>query len=97
MDLAAEYGARLTIESEKPFARANVKWNLNIMAEVRDRGFGVGTHCDIGFNDPPLTVEQFAAEFQENKSLQSLQEQGTLTWATQRQVYEAYGDWKLRG
>jgi hypothetical protein len=69
MDLAAEYGARLTIESEKPFARANVKWNLNIMAEVRDRGFGVGTHCDIGFNDPPLTVEQFAAEFQENKSL----------------------------
>ncbi len=69
MDLAAEYGALLTIESEKPFARANAKWNLNIMAEVRDRGFGVGTHCDIGFNDPPLSVEQFAAEFTENKSL----------------------------
>ncbi|MGB7539114.1 MAG: hypothetical protein WBM17_11295 [Anaerolineales bacterium] len=69
MDLAAEYGALLTIESEKPFARANTKWNLNIMAEVRDRGFGVGTHCDIGFTDPPLSVEQFAAEFAENKSL----------------------------
>ncbi len=69
MDLAAEYGALLTIESEKSFARANAKWNLNIMAEVRDRGFGVGTHCDIGFNDPPLSVEQFAAEFTENKSL----------------------------
>jgi hypothetical protein len=69
MDLAAEYGALLTVESEKPFARANAKWNLNIMAEIRDRGFGVGTHCDIGFNEPPMSVEAFAVMFTENKSL----------------------------
>jgi hypothetical protein len=69
MDLAAEYGALLTFESEKPFARANTKWNLNIMAEVRDRGFGVGTHCDIGYNEPSMTVAEYAALFVENKSL----------------------------
>ncbi|OGO20634.1 MAG: hypothetical protein A2Z14_06080 [Chloroflexi bacterium RBG_16_48_8] len=69
MDLAEEYGALLTIESEKPFARANTKWNLNIMAEIRDRGFGVGTHCDIGYKEPPISVEKFAAMFTENKSL----------------------------
>jgi len=69
MDLADEYGAILTFESEKPFARANALWNLNIMAEVRDRGFGVGTHCDIGFNEPPMAVDKFAAMFAENKSL----------------------------
>jgi hypothetical protein len=69
MDLAQEYGAILTIESEKPFARANTIWNVNIMAEIRDRGFGVGTHCDIGFNEPPMPVNQFSAMFAENKAL----------------------------
>jgi hypothetical protein len=69
MDLAQEYDAILTIESEKPFARANAYWHLNIMAEIRDRGFGVGTHCDIGFNEPAMTVDEFAAMFKENKSL----------------------------
>ncbi|MBA4379511.1 MAG: hypothetical protein C0393_02295 [Anaerolinea sp.] len=69
MDLAEEYGAILTIESEKPFARGNTLWGVNIMAEVRDRGFGVGTHCDIGFNEPPMAVDKFAAMFAENKSL----------------------------
>jgi hypothetical protein len=69
MDLAEEYGALLTIESEKPFARANTLWNLNIMVEIRDRGFGVGTHCDIGFNDSPMSVQQFSEMFIENKSL----------------------------
>jgi hypothetical protein len=68
MDLAGEYNALLTIESEKPFARANANWNLNIMAEVRDRGFGVGTHCDIGFNEPRMSIEEFAAMFAENKA-----------------------------
>jgi len=36
---------------------------------VSERGFGVGTHCDIGYNDPPMSVEQYAALFVENKSL----------------------------
>jgi hypothetical protein len=69
MNLAEEYSALLTIESEKPFARANTIWNLNIMAEISDRGFGVGTHCDIGFNEPSSSVEKFAAMFTQNKSL----------------------------
>jgi hypothetical protein len=69
MDLAEEYGAILTIESEKPFARGNTLWGVNIMAEVRDRGFGVGTHCDIGFNEPEMSVAQFARMFVENKTL----------------------------
>jgi hypothetical protein len=69
MDLAEEYGAILTIESEKPFARANTTWNLNIMAEIQQRGFGVGTHCDIGYNEPAMSVDQFAAMFTENKAL----------------------------
>ncbi len=69
MDLAEEYGALLTIESEKPFARANTLWNLNMMAEIRDRGFGVGTHCDIGYKSAPMPVEQYAQMFRENKQL----------------------------
>ena len=69
MDLAGEYGALITIESEKPFARGNTLWGVNIMGEVSERGFGVGTHCDIGYNDPPMSVEQYAALFVENKSL----------------------------
>lgn len=69
MDLAAEYGALLTIESEKPFARANTQWQLNLMAEIRDRGFGVGTHCDIGYKEPLMPPEQYARLFVENKTL----------------------------
>ncbi len=69
MDLAEEYGAILTIESEKPFAIANTKWGIDIMAEIRDRGFGVGTHCDIGFNSPLMSVDEFAALFAANKTL----------------------------
>ncbi|MEK9156956.1 MAG: hypothetical protein AAB448_02375 [Patescibacteria group bacterium] len=69
MDLADEYKASLTIESEKPFARANVNWGVNIMKEILDRGHGVGTHCDIGFNKTATSVTAFAAEFKENKSL----------------------------
>jgi hypothetical protein len=69
MDLASEYGAVLTIESEQPFARANTIWNLNMMAEIRDRGFGVGTHCDFGFKDGLMPVEEFAANFRANKQL----------------------------
>jgi len=69
MDLADEYGAKLTIESEQPFARANTKWNLNIMAEIQNRGHGIGTHCDFGFRDALMPVEQYAQNFRENKAL----------------------------
>lgn len=69
MDLADEYGARLTIESERPFAIANTKWSRNFMAEILARGHGVGTHCDFGFRSERMPVEQYARFFSENKSL----------------------------
>ncbi|MDP2624721.1 MAG: hypothetical protein Q8P27_00880, partial [Candidatus Peregrinibacteria bacterium] len=69
MDLAEEYGAILTIESEKPFARANVIWEYNIMEEIMNRGHGVGTHCDIGAQETDMSVEEFTELFKENKEL----------------------------
>jgi hypothetical protein len=70
MDLAEEYGAILTIESEKPFAKASNIWGVNIMKEVLDRGHGVGTHCDLGGpNNKKETVEQLTEEMKENKEL----------------------------
>ncbi len=69
MDMADEYSALLTIESEKPFAIANDKWNKNFLQQILERGHGVGTHCDIGYNEPHMSVSEFAAMFTENKSL----------------------------
>lgn len=68
MDLFDKYGAKLTIESEKPFARANAKWEMNILKEVVERGHGVGTHCDIGFREL-WTAEELAIAVKENKEL----------------------------
>jgi len=68
MDLADEYDAILTIESEKPFARANTIWDHNIMAEIVERGHGVGTHCDIGATEL-MEYEDFVAALSENKEL----------------------------
>ena len=73
MDLAEAEDGILTIESEKPFAKGNTIWDVNIMKEILDRGHGVGTHCDLGF-DPSkkgaeLTVDELAQKMEENKSL----------------------------
>jgi hypothetical protein len=64
-----EYGAKLTIESEKPFARANHVWGINFLEEVVNLGHGVGTHCDFGVNEPEMSVEQYARFYRENKRL----------------------------
>ncbi|MGE3695297.1 MAG: hypothetical protein AB7H85_08780 [Dehalococcoidia bacterium] len=69
MDLFEEYGARMTVESEKPFARASVTWDVNVLAELVARGHGVGTHCDIGFREDLMPVEDFAGLLKENKDL----------------------------
>lgn len=69
MDLADEYDAKLTIESEQPFAIANVTWNRNFMAEIMTRGHGVGTHCDFGFHEKLMPVERYSRFFAENKAL----------------------------
>jgi hypothetical protein len=69
MDLADEYGAILTIESEQPFAIANQTWDRNFMAEIMARGHGVGTHCDFGYHEELMTVEHYSLFFAENKAL----------------------------
>jgi hypothetical protein len=61
MDLAEEYGAILTVETEQPFAEANVKWDRNVMQEILDRGHGVGSHCDRG-GSKAITLEQLTEE-----------------------------------
>ncbi len=70
MDLFDEYGAKMTIESEQSFAKANVNWDLNFLKEVVDRGHGVGTHADFGAHEEPaLSVEELIQKFKENKAL----------------------------
>ncbi len=70
MDLFDEYGAKLTFESDQPFAKANSIWGVNALKEVVDRGHGVGTHAGFGATrGVTLTVDQLAAKFKENKSL----------------------------
>lgn len=70
MDLAEEYDAILTVETEKPFARANTVWDLNIMKEVLDRGHGVGTHCDLGGKkEKNISIEELSRQMKENKEL----------------------------
>lgn len=70
MDLFDEYGAKLTFESEQPFAKANTVWGLNILKEVVDRGHGVGTHADFGASPrEELSLSELTANFEENKAL----------------------------
>jgi hypothetical protein len=69
MNLADEYGAKLTFESEKPFSRANVLWDHNMMQEILDLGHGAGTHCDLGGQETNLSVEDFTEMISENKAL----------------------------
>ena len=68
MDLFEEYGATLTLESERAFARANIRWKVSLLAEAVRRGHGVGTHANFGAEDPPLTVSQLQRRFAENKA-----------------------------
>jgi hypothetical protein len=70
MELFDEYGAKLTIESEQPFAKANKTWDLNIMKEVVDSGHGVGTHADFGASlKEKLTLAELTERFKTNKKL----------------------------
>lgn len=70
MDLFDEYGAKLTFESEQPFAKANSIWGVNILKEVVDRGHGVGTHADFGADKKvTLSLEELTEDFKANKAL----------------------------
>jgi len=67
MDIFDEYDAKLTLESEQPFAIAAAKYDSNIMMEVLERGHGVGTHCDIGKEE--MSTNAYNQEFIDNKEL----------------------------
>ena len=72
MDLADLYDAKLTIESEEPFARASEIWGVNILAEVLARGHGVGTHCDVPPTPEkhgPKNTQELILEMRERKEL----------------------------
>ncbi len=69
MNLFDTFGAKMTVESAEPFAKANTIWGVNIMKEVLDRGHGVGTHA--GFHLPDgetVTIPEYAALYAEGKS-----------------------------
>lgn len=68
MDLFDEYGAKLTIESAEPFAKANTTWGVNILKEVVGREHGVGTHAGFRLDEDSLTLETYAAKFAEGKA-----------------------------
>jgi hypothetical protein len=68
--MATEYGAKLTIESEKPFALACGLNDWNFLADVLAMGHGVATHCDIGYDIPEETTQdEYVDMLVENKSL----------------------------
>lgn len=68
MDLADAYDARLTFESEMPFALGMKKFNDNVFAEALKRGHGVGTHCDISLKKDYTTAE-LIREIKKRKAL----------------------------
>ncbi len=68
MTLFEEYGAKMTIESEKTFANACVTYSTNLPAEAITRGHGVGTHCDFGMNEPAQATETYSLLFAANKA-----------------------------
>lgn len=69
MDLFDGYGAKLTVESEQSFAKANDIWGTNILREIIERGHGVGTHADFGAERRPLGLAALTRRFAENKQL----------------------------
>ena len=66
--LFAEHGARMTVESEQSFAKANSIWNDNVMKWLLDNGHGVGTHADFGAQ-PVKSFQTYVDMFVENKTL----------------------------
>lgn len=68
MDLYDEYGAKMTVESEQSFAKANTTWGLNFLQEIIDRGHGVGTHADFGAQSA-IPLGKYVMRFAENKAL----------------------------
>ena len=68
MDVFDAHGALLTIESEIPFATAASAWDSDIFDRLMARGHGVGTHCDIGPDQPLVPIGEFAQQFIDRKA-----------------------------
>ena len=68
MDLAEEYDAILTLETETPFAEGMVNFGDNVFLEAMQRGHGVGTHCDTS-PQSKFTDEEMVEEASKRKVL----------------------------
>jgi sugar phosphate isomerase/epimerase len=66
-DLFEKHGAKLTVESELPFARGSLKWNDDVLKELESRGHGIGAHLDVG-TKPDTTYEAQLAAIRERKA-----------------------------
>ena len=69
MTLFEEFGARMTIETEKSFAISRSTYSTNVLMEAITRGHGVGTHCDFGMNSAPVSPAVYSKLFVANKDL----------------------------
>lgn len=69
MDLFDEYGAKMTVETNVPFAKANTVWDLNFLKEIVDRGHGVGSHVHIGGGQGTQSYDDNVATLKEIKGL----------------------------
>ncbi len=69
MEIFDTYDAKLTVESEIPFSTAQLESGVNVLQELLDDGHGVGSHCDVGFREDLMSVEEFAALLAERKEL----------------------------
>ncbi len=68
METFGAYDAKLTIESEIPFATAELQFETGIFGELLAAGHGVGTHCDITPNAPRVEPAVYAEEFRQRKT-----------------------------
>jgi hypothetical protein len=69
LELAEKYQAKITVESEMPFAKASALWDENVLQEFVDADQGVGTHCDINPRDKDLDVRKLVFELKKRKKL----------------------------
>lgn len=69
MDLFDEYGAKMTVETNVPFAKANTVWDLNFLKKIVERGHGVGSHIWVGGEKEPKAYDYYVATLKEIKGL----------------------------
>lgn len=67
MDLFEEYDAKMTLETEVPFATAVLNSGSSILDDAISRGHGVGTHC--GKDMDTSSVSALTESYEERKEL----------------------------